>query len=296
MNIMKRLFFVTLALFTVAVCSAQETEEEGASVYVGDNNVVSSKNGMLSLFLNGATIEIGQRESDISGDAAYADMVEAINDEPISSGRRAYFGFLGIGAPYFNHFALFEFGTNSFVGADYSAYTPSEASDMMFNVYRSFSFTANLGTLNVSLNQKRTLALSFAFSTTIDRYGFMSAHTLEFRDGMMRPVALDEGYTRSLMTASYFRLPVTLDWNITRTAFVSVGVNLDVLIGAKLIYKKPRTTVEGTVTLNPVQLGVTARVGWKRLYGYVNYSFNDLFKRGTGPEGKRLSVGVGLWF
>jgi hypothetical protein len=115
MNIMKRLFFVTLALFTVAVCSAQETEEEGTSVYVGDNNVVSSKNGMLSLFLNGATIEIGQRESDISGDAAYADMVEAINDEPISSGRRAYFGFLGIGAPYFNHFALFEFGTNSWL-------------------------------------------------------------------------------------------------------------------------------------------------------------------------------------
>lgn len=293
---MKKFLLVAISLFAVAVCSAQDVVEEGESVRVGDNNVVSSKNGMLSLFLNGATIEIGQRESDISGDAAYAEMVEAINDEPTSKGRRVYFGFLGIGAPYFNHFALLELGTNSFVGANYSAYSDVEANNMMFNTNRSFTFTANLGTLNISLNQKRSLALSFAFGATIDHYSFMSNHTLEFVDGMMRPVALDQGYTRSSMEASYFRMPVTLDWNITRTAFVSLGVNLDVLFGSSLIYKKPRTTIQNTVTLNPIQFGVTARVGWKRIYGYANYSFNDVFKRGTGPKGKRLSVGIGLWF
>ena len=48
------------------------------------------------------------------------------------------------------------------------------ARSIMFNPNRSFSFTANLGALNVSLNQKRTLALSFTFSATIDRYGFMN--------------------------------------------------------------------------------------------------------------------------
>lgn len=293
---MKKFLLIAISLFAVAVCSAQDVVEEGESVYVGDNNVVSSKNGMLSLYLNGATIEIGQRESDISGDAAYAEMVEAINDEPTSNGRRAYFGFLGIGAPYFNHFALLELGTNSFVCANYSAYSDVEANNMMFNANHSFTFTANLGTLNISLNQKRSLALSLAFGVTIDRYGFMSNHTLEFVDGMMRPVTLDQSYTRSSMEASYFRMPITLDWNITRTAFVSVGVNFDVLFGSSLIYKKPRTTIQDTVTLNPIQFGVTARVGWKRIYGYVNYSFNDVFKRGTGPEGKRLSVGIGLWF
>ena len=106
--------------------------------------------------------------------------------------------------------------------------------------------------------------------------------------------------TSALANRNYFeslkdlkKIYPTIDMNIYRSMY---NVNLDMLIGTKLIYKKPRTTVEGTVTLNPVQLGVTARVGWKRLYGYVNYSFNDVFKRGTGPEGKRLSVGVGLWF
>ena len=75
---MKRFLLVAILLFAVVVCRAQEVVKKGESVYVGDNNVVSSKDGMLSLFLNGATIEIGQRESDISGDAAYAEMVEAI--------------------------------------------------------------------------------------------------------------------------------------------------------------------------------------------------------------------------
>ena len=68
------------------------------------------------------------------------------------------------------------------------------------------------------------------------------------------------------------------------------------LIGSHLKYKFPKTTIDDTITLNPVQFGITGRVGWKRFYGFVNYSFIDMYKKGSGPGGKRLSAGAGIWF
>ena len=296
---MKRFILIVVTLLVgVAYCSAQEaTKQDGDdTVRVGDSAVVTSNNGKLSLSFNGTAFEIGKRESVVSGNQAYADMASAINDEPLNNDQRAYFGFMGVGSPYYNHFALLEFGVTTLVGTDFSAYSPSEANAMKHAFNKGFNFTANLGTVNISLNKSRSLALSMAFGVMVDRFKFSDGHTLEYREGMMHPVQHGEGYTKSKLEASYFHLPVTLDWNISRTVFVSAGVNLDVLMGTALVYKKPRTTVEGTVTLNPVQVGVTARVGWKRLYGYMNYSFVDMFKHDTGPDGKRLSAGVGIWF
>ena len=67
-------------------------------------------------------------------------------------------------------------------------------------------------------------------------------------------------------------------------------------MNSKLFFKKPRTSIDGEVTLNPVQVGATARIGWGKLYGFVNYSFMEMFKRDTGPGGNRLSAGIGLFF
>jgi hypothetical protein len=153
-----------------------------------------------------------------------------------------------------------------------------------------------MATINVALNKSRSLAFSMAIGMMEDRYSFMNMYTLEYRDAMMRPVALGKGYSKSQLRASYVHIPMTLDWTIGRDAFVAAGVNLDILCTTHLLYKKPKTIIEDTVTINPVQVGATLRVDWRRLYGYAHYSFVDMFKRVTGPGGKRLSVGVGVWF
>jgi hypothetical protein len=113
---------------------------------------------------------------------------------------------------------------------------------------------------------------------------------------MMRPVELDEGTKISKFNTVYFHIPMMLDWNIKHNFFISAGVNVDILMGTGTKYKFPRTTINDKATVNPVQVGATAHIGWKRLYGYANYSFVDLFREGTGPKGKRLSVGLGIWF
>jgi hypothetical protein len=246
-------------------------------------NSISSNNGNLNITLNGSRFEIGNSK------------IEHV-ETPVRKTQRAYFGIFGFGSPNFNHIAFFEIGANMLVGADYSMYSPEDANALMFSSTKSISYSFNVGTLNVPLNPKRSLVFSMAFGFTFEDFAFNDNYTFKYMDGMMRPVVLEGSIKKSKFSASYFRIPVMLDWNIKHNFFISAGANLDILMTTQTRYKFPKTIIQDKATISPIQVGVTARIGWKRLYGYVNYSLIDLFREGTGPKGKRLSAGVGIWF
>ena len=130
---------------------------------------------------------------------------------------------------------------NTLVGTDYSMYSNDEANQLMFTNKKAVNFTFNVGSFNVPLNPRRTLVLSGAFGFTYDNYTFADNYTMEYRDGMMRPVALDGNIKKSKMVTTYFHVPVMIDLNLGKSFFISAGVNLDVLIGSHLKYKSPWT-------------------------------------------------------
>lgn len=285
---MKHLISIFIfGVFMIGAVCAQETTtvNEEKVVYLDSegNNAISSNNGNLSIMLNGSRFEIGNGK---------IEHVETTVKQP----QRAYFGLFGCDSPYFNHLAFFEIGANMLIGTDYSMYSPEDANALMFSSTKNINYTFNVGTLNVPLTQSRSLVFSMAFGFTFDDYTFNDNYTFKYSDGMMRPVALEGNIKKSKFSTSYFHLPLMLDWNIKHNFFIAAGVNLDILMTTNTKYKFPRTTIQDKATVNPIQVGATARIGWKRLYGYVNYSFIDLFREGTGPKGKRLSAGVGIWF
>ena len=288
---MKRLLItLSFALLIVGVAHGQESDTTQTAskeqlIYIDSDgtNSISSNNGKLSIMLNGAHFEIGNGK------------VEHVAT-PTKQSQRAYFGFMGVESPEFNHIALLEIGTNTLVQTDYSMYSTEDANALLFSSTKSISYTFNVGTLNVPLNPSNTLVFSTAYGFTIEDFAFNDNYTFKYSDGMMRPVELDEGTKISKFNTVYFHIPMMLDWNIKHNFFISAGVNVDILMGTGTKYKFPRTTINDKATVNPVQVGATAHIGWKRLYGYANYSFVDLFREGTGPKGKRLSVGVGIWF
>ena len=279
-----------LLLSSVAVWSQDVVIENDESVISLDSkgaNTVSTEDGKLLLTLNGTRFYVGQEAKSVKGESS---------PSVAYSQKKAYFGLFGIGSPNINHIAAFEIGVNTLVGTDYSMYSKDEANQLMFTNKKAVNFTFNVGSFNVPLNPRRTLVLSGAFGFTYDNYTFADNYTMEYRDGMMHPVALDGNIKKSKMVTTYFHVPVMIDLNLGKSFFISAGVNLDVLIGSHLKYKFPKTTIDDTITLNPVQFGITGRVGWKRFYGFVNYSFIDMYKKGSGPGGKRLSAGAGIWF
>ena len=274
-------------IFTTTTSWSQEQTED-VTIYLSSNkeSSLTTKDGRMQLSLNGMNFDFGPKQQEKSS------VVRAQK----SANQGVYFGILGIGSPSFNHFAAVELGVNTLVNTDYSAYTPEEANAMLFSSHKAVSFNCNIATLNVALNKRRTLVTSMAFGVTCENYTFAGPYTMELRDGMMRPVELAENTKKSKLTATYIHIPVTLDWNINRHFFIAAGINLDILAGSHLKYKFPKHKIKGELMLNPIQVGLTARVGYKRLYGFVNYAFVDMFKQEAGPKGKRLSAGVGFWF
>ena len=281
---MKQLLItLSFALLIAGAAHAQESEEQIISLNSNGTNAISSNNGNLTITLNGARFEIGNGK------------VEHKTTET-KRPQRAFFGFMGLESPYFNHIALFEIGTNMLVDTDYSMYTPEDANALMFSSTKSISYTLNVGTLNVPLNPSNTLVFSMAYGFTIEDFAFNSNYTFKHNNGIISPVELDSGTKLSKFNTTYFHIPMMFDWNIKHDFFISAGMNLDILMGTQINYKFPKTTIIEKIPVSPIQVGATARIGWKRLYGYVNYSFVNLFREGTGPKGKRLSAGAGFWF
>ena len=76
----------------------------------------------------------------------------------------------------------------------------------MLGISRRLRVTLNDVSFNVPLNPRRTLVLSGAFGFTYDNYTFADNYTMEYRDGMMRPVALDGNIKKSKMVTTYFHV------------------------------------------------------------------------------------------
>lgn len=252
-----------------------------------DSSLSSSDDGNLSLMINGININIS---SSLAIEEESATATTAPKKE-----RRVYPAFMGIGAPRENHFSFIEVGSNFLVQTEYSAYTPEDAEAMRFTAKKAAFVTINAMTLNAALSRDRSLFFSAALAFQMENYRFANKYTMEYRDGMMRPIALADSYNSSKLNICYLHIPFTLDWNISHDIFLSAGVNLDILITSGLVYKKPLTTITGTTTLSPIEVGVTARFGWRRFYCVANYSLIDMFKSGTGPKARRMTIGLGLF-
>lgn len=319
---MKRLTLLFTLLLAATTLHAQVTDslDHEQVIYLDSrrgNSISSSDNGGLSLMLNGMRFEIGNKQEEADSVcyykknadgsmellsreelaiAAYNSNIEIINANKKRSSNKAHFGLLGIGAPSYNHFSIVEIGSNMFTGLSYDGYSAEEAKNLTFSTRKAVCVTLNVAELNVPLTPNHALAASMAFGFTWENYTIAGNYTLEYRDGMMRPLAVDANLKKSKMEASYFHVPITLDWNIKSDFFISAGVNLDILMESHLKYKFPKTKIKDEITLNPFQFGVTARMGWRRIYVFANYAFSEMFQRGTGPEANRFSVGMGIGF
>ena len=277
---MKR-FLATLALMAfVMSASAQQTIALDKS---GESSV-TTENGNLSINLAGMNFLFG---------GSYSKTTQSEKSEKSST---AQFGFGGISLPSYNHLALFEIGSNFVVNSDFSSCEPAVQETLRFSHRKAVQFTINLLTMNVPFNPKRTLGFTLGFGFNTENYTFANNVTIKYEHGDFNIVELDASVKKSKLAISYIHIPMLFDWNIRNGFFISAGASLDILMGGKLSYKKPKVVAKSEIPLNPLQVGVTARIGWRRLYAYVNYSPLNMYKSYSGINANRMSAGMGLWF
>lgn len=276
---MKR-FLATLALIALVMsASAQQTIALDKS---GESSV-TTENGNLSINLAGMNFLFGGNQS------------KTTQSEKSQKSSKAEFGFGGF-MPSYNHLALFEIGSNFVVNTDFSNCEPAVQEALRFSHRKAVQLAINLMTMNVPFNPKRTLGFTLGFGFNTENYTFANNVTIKYEHGDFNIVELDASVKKSKLAISYIHIPMLFDWNIRKGFFISAGASLDILMGGKLSYKKPKVVAKSEIPLNPLQVGVTARIGWRRLYAYVNYSPLNMYKSYSGINANRMSAGMGLWF
>lgn len=198
---------------------------------------------------------------------------------------------------YRHHFALMEVGFDGLrdVHKANFGYTLPEDRFMEVDMGRSLGWTFNLVGWGTRITHNNTLGVSAAVGLTVNDYTFREATRIGIDDGQIELMDTGERLGKSKLNTVAIHIPVVMELNMGRGAFVSAGVFTDLIIGSHFKSKFPKEKLRTTYT-NFGQFGVTARVGWNDFYVFGNYGFADLINWAHGPEVRPFSVGVGLGF
>lgn len=271
---MKRIITtLTLIVATIVTLHAQETNENAITFGQKMQNTIDIEEDRIKLKIAGKEFSLSSDEKAIKA-LKYTESGKSISS-------------LGV----------IELGINTLANADYSMYAPEDAMMLQFGNRKSIYVAMNFFTENFRLNKKGSLSVDMGVGIAWENYVFTGDYSMRYLDGMMRPILLDSKIEKSKLMARYLHMPVLLNWTCKEKFFIAAGVNLNVNIGTRLTQKDPKIVYKKEiVTLNPIQVAGTLRIGTEDFYGFVNYSFIEMFKSNTGPIGYRLSAGLGIHF
>lgn len=296
----RQLLAILLIIISATIATAQQSEtisSDNNQIYTnhdGNKSIATTDDGAMVFVINGKRFKVGSQHTKQSEEE-----IRMPNDDRYTnrrSGSRVHFGIFGFGAPSYNHLALFEVGSSFFTGEKFTGYSTEEQEYMSFDFNKSSHFTANLLHLNIALDKRNISTLTIGFGVTTEYYRMKHNTTLGYSEGKIHAIELSGDIKKSQLITQYLHIPVLFDINMGKNFFFSAGARFNILVNSMLKYKKPKTTIEDTLPLNPIQIDIMARIGWKRLYLFANYSPMNFYKNSTGINANRMSIGAGIWF
>ena len=201
-------------------------------------------------------------------------------------------------AKYRSHLALFELGFNIPTNVSYGTYNGTV--EPWFNLIdtKSTQYTFNVFSVGTRLSPNGTVGLSAALGIPWSNYVFETPTRVQRTDGMITAEPVDtKGWVKSKINTFALHLPILLEVGQRKGFFAAVGGYGDLVVGSrsKIKYSKHNKEINRGLNLPLLQAGVTARVGYRRVYMFGNYSLTELF-RNEGPSTNILTIGLGIGF
>lgn len=196
------------------------------------------------------------------------------------------------------HWEGIEFGFNGFDKPNYSMY-PGDKDFMSLNQGKSMEFDLNFYELNISL-AKSYVGLVSGMGLSFNNYRFENPYTIEKGQNMTLPVQLDpENLSKTKLAVTYLNVPLLLEFQIPVNQnegrlFVNAGLIGGVKIGShtKVKYGDTKDKDRSGFNLNSFKYSATARIGYKDISLFANYSLTPLFQSGKGPELTPFTIGI----
>lgn len=195
------------------------------------------------------------------------------------------------------HWEGIEVGFNSFAKADYSLYNDVEF--MSLNQGKSLEFDFNFYELNIGL-AKSYVGLVSGMGLSFNDYRFDNPYTLDKGPLMVGAVPLTyDNLSKTKLSVSYLRVPLMLECQIPVNdnegrLYISGGLIGGVKIGShtKVKHGDTKDKDRSGFYINSFKYEATARIGYKGIALFANYSLNPLFEDGKGPKLTPFTVGI----
>jgi hypothetical protein len=265
---MKR--YVTIALLAIAPLAAGAATER--------SNTDDDRNRM--------SIRVGGYEVQFDNEEDRQPERQRHGDHRNDWRRRNYHGSIGTLEVGFNQMRTFD---NSYLG-----YSNEDRGFMDLDIARSVNATLNVFTFSSALTPGNWLGVSMALGANYNQYTLL--HPVAFERGtMLRPVRPELPLKRSKLRTVSIHVPMVLEINPARNFFLAGGAYADLVVWSDIKWKYPKVKM-ASPGVEFLQVGLTARAGFRDFYVLANYSIGELFKKGSGPRLSPFTFGLGFGF
>jgi len=191
-----------------------------------------------------------------------------------------------------------EFGFNYLLTPDYSLYPASAGEFLDLHTGKSIHFAWNPVVVKGSFDRRNIFGITSGLSLVWRDYAFSDRNMTVARvDGMLAPVRIDGNFKKTKLTVFALRVPLLLTITEPKSKIgVGFGGYVDFVTGSHTKYKSPKNKERGDFYVEPVQLGLQARVRYKGMGMFANYGLNNMFQNNRAPATTPLTIGFGFGF
>ena len=206
---------------------------------------------------------------------------------------------------YRGHWAGIELGLNNLVDRNFNlAGTTPETDYLDLNTGKSWEFDINF--MQYSLPMGSSIGWVTGMGFKWNNYHFDRNNNIQKNpvSGVIEPRYPPVGvsYAKTKLNTTYLTVPLLLEFQFgpDQKGFVSVGVigDLKLCSNTKLKYyvdgARQKERSKSDFNLSPLRYHLTARLGYRFIKLFANYSMVSLFKNNTGPEVYPVTVGLTL--
>lgn len=197
------------------------------------------------------------------------------------------------------HWEGLELGFNSFTKPDYSLYSTKDF--MSLNQGKSVEVNLNFYQLNIGL-AKSYVGLISGMGLSFSNYRFENAYTIKKGSTMTEPVLLDyDNLSKTKLAVTWLNVPLLLEFQVPVNQkegrlFINAGLIGGVKIGShtKVKHEDTKDKDHSGFNMNSFNYSATARIGYKDICLFANYSLTPLFESGKGPGLTPFAIGISL--
>ena len=199
------------------------------------------------------------------------------------------------------HFGGIDIGINNYFTSDFSTSLPLSEEYLNLNTGKSWGVNLNLFQQSISLI-KNNVGIVTGIGFEFNNYSFENKQMVLSGDSTVLSYYTEtqQNYEKNKLTTSFLTVPLILEFQIpvgekNKPIYLSVGATGSVKLGSHVKLKDDSGNKEkrrDDYNLSPLRYGLTARIGYRGMNFFANYSLQPMFEKDKGPELYPFTIGI----